>query len=55
MTEDEYNEKLERMIEKWELEIHKISKSRDNFQAYSILISIVAFILFLMLVASRGG
>ena len=55
MAEDEHNEKLDRMIEKWELEIHKINKSRDNYQAYAILISIVAVILFLMLVASRGS
>jgi len=43
----------EQYIRMLENEIHQVKKSRDNYQGYAILISIVAVILFGMLVSTN--
>ena len=49
MTEEEWQKLFDRLKERHEMELHKMTKSRDNWSGYGVLISIVAAVFFLLL------
>ena len=49
MTDDEWQKLFDRVKEQHEMALHKMTKSRDNWSHYGVLVSIVAGILFLIL------